>query len=216
MRILQTVAAAAIVFCAFGAGVANAGVVLSDNFDSDTAVLNWSGDSVFQSLPQPGNVYGQPSVDLVGVGDGYGSLAYIGNSVDLDGSTGYGNAPIAGEIQSINSLAFGDYTVSFMLAGNLRGATPQTTVVSIGGQSFSFTPDASQPYTLETLYFTGVSGQLDFKDTPVSDQQGNLLDNVVVTSGVPEPASWTLMIAGFGLAGLAMRRRRKEGVLAAA
>lgn len=37
------------------------------------------------------------------------------------------------------------------------------------------------------------------------------LDNVLVQStplGVPEPASWALMIAGFGLAGSALRRRR--------
>lgn len=30
---------------------------------------------------------------------------------------------------------------------------------------------------------------------------------VLITSGVPEPASWTMMIAGFGLVGIAARRR---------
>jgi hypothetical protein len=36
------------------------------------------------------------------------------------------------------------------------------------------------------------------------------LDNILVQStvGVPEPAGWALMIAGFGLAGSALRRRR--------
>ena len=36
------------------------------------------------------------------------------------------------------------------------------------------------------------------------------IDNLVVNSGaaVPEPASWALMIGGFGLAGAALRRRR--------
>jgi microcystin-dependent protein len=29
-----------------------------------------------------------------------------------------------------------------------------------------------------------------------------------VSPGVPEPASWALMIGGFGLAGVALRRRR--------
>lgn len=33
-------------------------------------------------------------------------------------------------------------------------------------------------------------------------------------AGVPEPASWTMMIAGFGLLGAAMRRRRQTSVLA--
>jgi hypothetical protein len=36
---------------------------------------------------------------------------------------------------------------------------------------------------------------------------GPLLDNVVVTQ-VPEPATWAMLIAGFGLVGTAMRRRR--------
>ena len=49
------------------------------------------------------------------------------------------------------------------------------------------------------------------------DDEGYGLDNVVLTydgvrappGGVPEPTSWALMIAGFGLAGTALRRRRQ-------
>ena len=33
-------------------------------------------------------------------------------------------------------------------------------------------------------------------------------DNIATTSAVPEPATWAMMITGFGLAGAAMRRRR--------
>ena len=35
-----------------------------------------------------------------------------------------------------------------------------------------------------------------------------LVNNRLVTGGVPEPASWALMIAGLGLTGSALRRRR--------
>lgn len=35
-----------------------------------------------------------------------------------------------------------------------------------------------------------------------------LLDNVQLTADVPEPATWTLMLAGLGLVGFAARRRR--------
>lgn len=38
--------------------------------------------------------------------------------------------------------------------------------------------------------------------------------NFVLTNAVPEPASWALMIAGFGLAGAAARRRRPNICLA--
>ncbi|MBC7520416.1 MAG: PEPxxWA-CTERM sorting domain-containing protein [Sandarakinorhabdus sp.] len=34
------------------------------------------------------------------------------------------------------------------------------------------------------------------------------LDNVSVTAAVPEAATWTMLIAGFGLVGPAMRRRQ--------
>jgi hypothetical protein len=37
-----------------------------------------------------------------------------------------------------------------------------------------------------------------------------------ITSGVPEPATWAMMILGIGLAGGAMRRRRRQTALAAA
>jgi PEP-CTERM motif len=195
-----------------GAPSANAGVVFSDNFDSDTATLNWPGDSVFQSIPQPGNVAGLPSVDLVGASNDFGNLAFQGNSVDLDGSTGSGNSP-AGELQSITSLATGSYTVQFEFAGNERGALPETTVISIGNQSFSLTPPNSQGYTLTTLFFTNVSGQLSFTDLGPSNQQGNLIDNVVVTTGVPEPSTWAMMVLGFaGLGFAAFRQGRKTSV----
>nr|WP_243450482.1 PEPxxWA-CTERM sorting domain-containing protein [Polymorphobacter glacialis] len=45
---------------------------------------------------------------------------------------------------------------------------------------------------------------------------GIVLENFGFTAGtaVPEPASWALLIAGFGLTGAAMRRRRQAIVAA--
>jgi hypothetical protein len=198
-----------------GAQAANAGtVVLSDNFDNDApVVLNWPGDATFLSIPQPGNVGGMPSVDLVGTADGFGNLAFSGNSVDLDGSTGTGFTP-AGEIQSIASLPTGNYTVSFELAGNLRGAPVQITEVSIGSQTVDFMPANNQGYQLVTASFTGASGQVAFTDLGPATQQGDLIDNIVVSS-VPEPATWAVMLVGFGGLGVAMRSRRKQAAATA-
>jgi hypothetical protein len=39
------------------------------------------------------------------------------------------------------------------------------------------------------------------------DSEGIILDNFEFSGGVPEPATWVMMIAGFGLAGAALRRR---------
>jgi hypothetical protein len=199
---------------AFGMSAANASTVLSDNFDNDSNVsLNWTGDSVFVPVPNTPTA-GLPSVDLVGSADGFASLAYQGGvSLDLDGSEGTGFSP-SGEIQSVATLVAGDYTVTFLLAGNLRGATPQTTRVSIGGQGYDLTPANDQAYTLYTEYFTNASGKLDFLESGPADQQGNLLDNIMVVTGVPEPATWAMMLIGFGMTGFAMRRRKDVAVTA--
>src|SRR5258708_22445775 len=160
---------------ALGASVqsSSADIVLQDNFDSSTAQGNWAGDSIFQSIPQPGNVQGFPSVDLVGPGFFQG-LAFSGNSVDLDGSTGSGINP-TGQLQSAASFGLGDYTVTFMLSGNQRGASQQTTVVSLANQSFSITPvdDVYQAYSFP---FLAASGQLSFLDNVPPSHHGDLLD----------------------------------------
>jgi hypothetical protein len=44
-------------------------------------------------------------------------------------------------------------------------------VVAIGGVSFDLTPPNNQPYTLMSLFFPNVSGQLSFTDFGPSDQQ---------------------------------------------
>lgn len=60
-------------------------------------------------------------------------------------------------------------------------------------QSFSFTA-------------TGASSTLAFTSTTAT-AFGPALDGVSVAA-VPEPATWAMMIFGFGLVGAAMRRRR--------
>ena len=64
-------------------------------------------------------------------------------------------------------------------------------------------------------YFNSFSdGGYDYElitPVPVRDSRGRLLaatQSFVFATGAPEPASWALMIGGFGLAGVALRRRR--------
>jgi hypothetical protein len=45
-------------------------------------------------------------------------------------------------------------------------------------------------------------------DFPEIKSSGQFLTDTVTITAVPEPATWGLMIAGFGLAGAALRRRR--------
>lgn len=51
-------------------------------------------------------------------------------------------------------------------------------------------------------------GTITSEAGPLSFQRGNLTYSAVHALTVPEPASWAMLIAGFGLTGATMRRRR--------
>jgi hypothetical protein len=73
----------------------------------------------------------------------------------------------------------------------------------------NFTTDTAL-WTLRTLNaFAPVSGsvRVDIRTT-FTLQAGPGVDNVSLVEVVPEPASWAMLVAGFGIVGAAMRRRR--------
>jgi len=211
MKLKSILTATALVLSA--AGMTHAGVVLSDNFNSDTQALDWPGDSVFTSVAVP-QIGGQvSSTDLIGPGFYNYCQAGQGNCVDLDGSSGSGNNP-AGELLSTSSIGAGTYTLTFDLSGNDRGAAAQTTDVLVGGSQIwtSGALASASPWTTYSVTFTTAGGALEFYEEGPSDNQGNLLDNISVstastTTGVPEPAAWALMLVGLGGVGALLRRR---------
>ena len=76
-------------------------------------------------------------------------------------------------------------------------------------------PEGWVTYTVDDLVAPGVSTDLTFVGIKDADQVG--LDGVSVTQvpGVPEPATWTMLILGFGMMGTMLRAARSQGVLAA-
>lgn len=97
----------------------------------------------------------------------------------------------------------------------------QTYNVLLNGVSFGqFSTPNAQNFVAESLYLgevrAGRSYTLAF-DGLASTDSTVFLDNVsaTLTPGVvPEPASWAMLIAGFGLVGVASRRRRRMSVVA--
>jgi hypothetical protein len=146
-----------------------------------------------------------------------------GAFVALDGDVNY-NGPLQ---QTINGLTVGDkYTVSFDWAAaqyaDRTGPTTEQLQVTFGSdtQSTAVIDDASESATdWMTQKFTFTAGStsqvLSFLSvgSPAGLPPVALLDGVSVT-GVPEPATWAVMLMGFGGIGLAMRRRAMKAARA--
>lgn len=150
------------------------------------------------------------SVDFIG---DYWQAADGANSIDLNGA-GQG-----GLAQTFNTVANQAYAITFFLAGNPdNGPTIKTIKVTTNNaneQVFSFDTTGFNKTTMGWKQFTynfvgnGSPTTLAFNsDNPGA--WGAALDNVSI-SAVPEPATWAMMLLGFGLIGGAMRRRIGAG-----
>jgi choice-of-anchor C domain-containing protein len=139
-------------------------------------------------------------------GDGY--------SVDMNGST-------PGSIaQTIATIAGAHYHLTFDMSANPDlGSGTRVILASTGGlatpYTYSFTvgPNSrsNMNWVSQSLDFTatGAATQIKFASgTTTNCCWGAAIDNVAISGGVPEPATWSLMIGGFFGAGFALRRRR--------
>ena len=77
------------------------------------------------------------------------------------------------------------------------------------GTSFSGWNYASTSFTAKAT--SEILGFLS-NGTPSGQPPVALLDGVNLTAAVPEPASWAMMIGGFGMIGAALRRSRRTQV----
>ena len=190
---IRMLAAAALVAVATGA---NAGVVFSDNFDSDTQGLD--------KTPTGWALTGTGDVDIIGAGGAFDLIPGNGNYVDLDGSDGF-----AGHLSTtLSGTAAGTYTATFELGGNHRDGTTDLVTVVFGGATQTFAIGPNDPFTTYSLSTTASAAplQISFHDGR-DGNVGALLDDVSV-SAVPEPTNVALMMAGLLGLGFAARRRR--------
>lgn len=184
--------------------LAQAAPVFSDTFDSYSGVLNW--------VPQGGWTVGNGTVDLIGNGTAWDWFPANGRYLDLDGSTGQ-----AGTLQhAINLTAGTSYTLTFDLAGSQRSGYDNNNIVDVffGGTSNSYTLNTFDQFSTYSLTYTATSSgpfSMSFHNLG-GDNVGALLDNVSVTAAVPEPESYAMMVAGLGLMGFMVRRRRFDNI----
>ena len=167
-----------------------------------------------------------------------------GNVVDLDGSPGPGEITTkdsftfnAGDLVTLSFVLGGsqrnngnnDWFTRFIFndVTNVTNGQGTGLMAAFGPLSGPIGPTytlggmigASAPFTTSTFSFRATNAgslRLAFGTTS-RDNIGPLLDNVSLSIGaVPEPATWAMMIMGFGLIGGAMRSRKSVKVRFAA
>ncbi|HXA39806.1 MAG TPA: PEPxxWA-CTERM sorting domain-containing protein [Phenylobacterium sp.] len=197
-------AALALTF-AFGATEARAvNLVTNGGFESPVISPPYLLDATPTGWTGTGDLVVQGYAGSVSSGDGN---QWFDLNPDVSGGTGLS--------QDVSLVAGQTYAFSFIYNGGGGGTT---TLISynIGGDlsgSVSTAAlnvyDGSPWHTLSTSFVSSVTGLETLHFMPNGVWSGGFIDNVqLTTAGVPEPASWALMIGGFGLAGAMLRRRR--------
>lgn len=131
-------------------------------------------------------------------------LAYSGaNLVELDTNA---NSSISRLIQA------GDYVLSFYYSDRPSVSAASNGIDVLLGNSTLYSVagglgGAQTNWTQKTVSFSiDAPTTLSFAATGISDSFGGYLDDIRLQA-VPEPGTWAMMIAGFGIIGGAMRRR---------
>ena len=229
---LRLVAAAAAALILSAAGAAQATSLVFDDFESygPTSQLNFTGftsglivtDGTVDYVHEPefglSTPYGEGLVDLDGTSNDAGILTTAlfnitaGQDVLLEfdasgNQRGGSDTTFQWGFKTPGGLS---YTNVFYDVGG--GPVSVQPAFSTGYSVYYSTYVSNAPWQHIRFGFTaGSSGALrPFLSVDGGDNVGPLIDNfsLSATGGVPEPATWGLMIAGFGLAGGALRRRR--------
>lgn len=159
-------------------------------------------------------------------------VGYYGGNL-LTGTTG--SATTATEQTYINQLLAGSptssgagYTPPYSLStGTVLGSLPSLTGTAGSAFVYDFSPLALSGYTVFAAHFGNSPYStspdvtafwlLNLGSTPTStitigNGQGVSNAQIFATGAVPEPATWAMMLLGFGGMGMTMRRRRKPAL----
>lgn len=174
---------------------ANAAPILNVNFESGFGAFSPSGN-----------------VSIATGADYQPCCGTTGNTTNHFAAFGSGNQPSGLISDSFNTHAGAIYQIMFDFGALGSGTDPLT--VTVGGVDHTFFPVADN--NLDTTFhpgsftFTGTGSPLTLSFTSAGvNNVDAIVDNIRV-SGVPEPATWAMMIAGFGFIGGAVRYRNRK------
>ncbi|MYM67032.1 PEPxxWA-CTERM sorting domain-containing protein [Pseudoduganella sp. FT55W] len=116
--------------------------------------------------------------------------------------------------QSVSTVLNKSYTLTFQFQDRPGVTTAsQGLEISWGGQVVG-TVNNSLNGGWQTVSYSllgnGGMEALSFKAIGTNDSLGTSLDNISLTTAVPEPETYAMMLAGLGLVGFAARRRKQK------
>ena len=204
-----------------GSGTAaQAATVFSEDFSGATPNGSYTG-----AIAGTKFTVSASNVDIVGVKNG-SFFSCIGNAggncIDLVGNAGPGavvtSTPFALVAGTAYTLIFGDVLQGYSPGDSATSL--YTAVVDGFTHTFTSTPNVTQQ-TFSFTPLTSVSNAtLTFNVLTAPDAvHGPVLSNIVlsgtppVIAAVPEPASWAMLITGFGMVGAGMRYRWRRTAL---
>ena len=166
------------------------------------------------------------ATNCVSVADAHGCLfnGNINNNPNPSNANSYKNAEAAYNLfNNTHPSANPDITLTYLadtdvtpFPGTITGAGGSSGTWSLPGKLVNFIAvKASNQFVLYQLATPASSGSWSTLDIPYRNNPHDLSHLVFFgRPAVPEPATWAMMIGGFGLAGAALRRRRAAAALA--
>ena len=201
------------------AGAANANILFSEDFNSGAFQGGSLGlDPAEQFSDQWNNV----NYTFINDANGWsfaGQAFYVRNTDNDSEGAVLLNEGGGVAVHLLSGLKAGKtYYLSLLVGGDNRPGSPYVLNGAVnGGSLFSYAgvdlARGTNPGTPLTYAFQAQAGANTLRFSQASVTQGSpIIDNVTISTGVPEPMTWALMILGFGGAGAMLRRR---GALAA-
>ena len=164
-----------------------------NNFTTVTSADGWTGQP---NIELQDNVAGSPAANG---GRVFVELDTSGNSAMSRTFTSSGTVELSFLYSPRPNVSAASNGIEVLLNGVLLNG-----VTGDGG--------ANTDWQTVTYRFNGAgTNTLTFRAAGISDSLGGYVDNIGL-SAVPEPATWALMILGFGAIGGAMRRKTKASV----
>lgn len=206
---LTTAAASCVIVGASAAGATD--LITNGNFESPTN----SGVNIFDvgSTGLTGwTVVGPGGANIAQQANGVGGITAPGSTqyLDLTG-TNDGSGLYGGVSQLINTTAGQNYVLTFDV-GNYSNQTSQVGVTAQAGSTsntFSVNaPLSGYNWVSESLPFTATSSSTEITLTGTAGYYYTGLADVSI-SGVPEPATWAMMLFGLGSLGAVLRAHRR-------